>query len=249
MKTDWLVSFLKRHWIILACILAGCAGGGWGIVIGLMTGFFVETIIHRNQEIKKLAGILNTPSASSAIAEPFEGAALVAELTWFCAGSEYAAADALSRTFPEFSGTDWEILCRAAGAIETINADLVAECLAAVLRKADDTGLPERVFKLLSAVEFGWRDERGTKPSEYIASLLSYTPVTTEYEKACTLLGVSVTADMNEIKKAWRKLAALYHPDTTGALSPEQQKVAEDMFRRVQEAYDLICGEYQEKSR
>lgn len=244
MRIDWFVSFLKCHWICIACILAGCAGGGWGIVIGLMTGFFVETIIHRNQEIKKLAGILNKPSASVPIVEPFEGAALVAELTWFCAGSEYAAADALSRMFPEFNGTDWEILCRAAGSIESINADLVAECLAAVLRKSDDSELPERIFKLLTAVEFGWREERGTKPSEYIAALLSYTPVTTEYEKACTLLGVSVTADINEIKKAWRKLAALYHPDTTGALSPEQQKVSEDMFRRVQEAYNLINEQY-----
>lgn len=243
---DRIISFLKRHWIILACILIGCAGRGWGIIIGLMTGFFVETIIHRNQEVKRLAGILNRPAANAPIVEPFEGAALVAELTWYCAGSEYAAADALSRTFPEYSETDWEILCRAAGSIEVINADLVAECLAAVLRKAEDKELPERIFKLLSAVEFGWRDERGTRPSQYITSLLSFTPVTTEYEKACTLLGVSVTADMNEIKKAWRKLAALYHPDTTGALSPEQQKIAEDMFRRVQAAYDLIVAQYEE---
>lgn len=243
MKKSFL-AFLKRHWIILAFVFAGCAGGGWGIVIGLMTGFFVETIIHRNQEVKKLAGILNRPAASSPIVEPFEGAALVAELTWFCVGSEYAAADALTRTFPECSGTDWEILCRAAGSIESINADLVAECLAAGLRKADDSVRSERIFNLLSAVEYGWRDERGTRPSEYIASLLSYTPVTTEYEKACILLGVSVTADMNEVKKAWRKLAALYHPDTTGALSLEQQKACEDMFRRCQTAYELVCEQY-----
>lgn len=245
MKTGRFTAFLKRHCIMIACVLAGCAGGGWGIFIGLLTGFFVETIIHRNEEIKYLAGILKKPSASAPIVEPFEGAALCAELTWFCAGSEYAAADALSRTFPEYSAVNWELLCRAAGSIEMINADLVAECLAAALRKSKDTELPERIFRLLSAVEFGWRDERGTRPSEYIMSLLSYTPVTTEYEKACMLLGISVRADMNEIKKAWRKMAALYHPDTTGALSPEQQKVAEDMFRRVQEAYDLICGQYE----
>lgn len=243
MKNSFL-AFLKRHWVILAFVLAGCAGGGWGIVIGLMTGFFVETIIHRNQEVKKLAGILNSPVADAPVIEPFDGAVLVAELTWFCAGSEYAAADAISRTFPEYDETDWDILCRAAGSIESINPDLVAECLASSLRKTDDSVLTERVFKLLSAVEFGWREERGTRPSEYIKSLLSYTPVTTEYEKACTLLGVSVTADMNEVKKAWRKLAALYHPDTTGALSQEQQKACEDMFRRCQAAYELVCEQY-----
>lgn len=245
MKFSSFLDFLKRHCIMITCVLAGCAGGGWGIFIGLMTGFFVETIIHRNAEIKLLAGMLKKPSSSAPIVEPFEGAALCAELTWFCAGSEYAAASALQRTFPECSGTDWELLCRAAGSIETINADLVAECLAAVLRKSQDKELPARIFRLLSAVEFGWRDERGTRPSEYMTSLLSYAPVTSEYENACLLLGVSVSADMNEIKKAWRKLAALYHPDTTGALSPEQQKVAEDMFRRCQAAYELVCEQYE----
>lgn len=244
MKGDLFLSFLKRHWIILICTLAGCAGGGWGIVIGVMTGFFAETIIHRNQEITHLAGLLKNPATKMSVSEPFEGAALIAELTWYCAGSEYAAAAALKRTFPEYSETAWELLCRAAGSIEAINADLVAECLAAVLKKAGDKELSERIFKLLSSVEFGWRDERGTRPSEYIASLLSYTPVTSEYEKACMLLGVSVSADMNEIKKAWRKLAALYHPDTTGALSPEQQRACGDMFRRVQAAYDLITAEH-----
>lgn len=240
-----VILFLKRHWIIISCTLAGCAGGAWGGITGLLTGFFAETIIHRNAEIKHLAGILRNPAAHIPVEEPFEGAALCAELTWFCAGSESAASAALKQTFPEYAETAWELLCRAAGSIESINADLVAECLAAVLRKASDKTLPERIFKLLSAVEFGWREERGTKPSVYIASLLSYTPVTSEYENACTLLGVPVTADSNEIKKAWRKMAALYHPDTTGALSPEQQKIAMDMFRRCQDAYELVMKAYQ----
>lgn len=245
MKGDRILSFLKRHWVIITGVAAGCFGGGWGIIIGLMTGFFIETIIHRNEEVNRLAGILRRPSSSSQIVEPFDGAVLVAELTWFCAGSEYAAASALARTFPEYEGTEWEMLCRAAGSIDSINADLVAECLVASLRKNEDRDLPPRILKLLSAVEYGWRDEMGTKPSEYIAALLSFKPVvTTEYESACALLGVSVTADMNEIKKAWRKLAALYHPDTTGALSMEQQIIAEDMFRRIQSAYELVCEQF-----
>lgn len=245
MKGSRIFCFLKKHWIIIAGIAAGCFGGGWGIVIGLMTGFFAETIIHRNEEVNRLADILGRPSVSSQIIEPFDGAVLVAELTWFCAGSEYTAARALERTFPEYAGTEWELLCRAAGSIDSINGDLVAECLVASLRKSEDRTLPPRIMKLLSAVEYGWRDEMGTKPSEYIASLLSYKPVvTSEYESACALLGVSVTAEMSEIKKAWRNLATLYHPDTTGALSLEQQIIAEDMFRRIQSAYELVCEQF-----
>ena len=44
----------------------------------------------------------------------------------------------------------------------------------------------------------------------------------------------------NELKKAYRKLVSLYHPDSLGAVTPEQKKIADEMFIRVQLAYETV---------
>src|SRR5579862_438106 len=48
-------------------------------------------------------------------------------------------------------------------------------------------------------------------------------------------LGVGREADAEEIRKAYRKLARKHHPD----LNPGD-KAAEDRFKSVQEAYDVL---------
>ena len=48
-------------------------------------------------------------------------------------------------------------------------------------------------------------------------------------------LGVSPDASQEEIKRAYRKLAKRYHPDTTGG-----DKAKEDRFKEVSTAYDII---------
>ena len=50
------------------------------------------------------------------------------------------------------------------------------------------------------------------------------------------VLGVAKTASADEIKKAFRQLAAKYHPDK----NPEDQKAAEEKFKEVAEAYEAL---------
>jgi molecular chaperone DnaJ len=52
------------------------------------------------------------------------------------------------------------------------------------------------------------------------------------------LLGVSRTANADEIKKAYRKLAMKYHPDRNPG-----DKAAESMFKEVSEAYEVLSDE------
>ena len=56
-------------------------------------------------------------------------------------------------------------------------------------------------------------------------------------------LGVSRSADADEIRKAYRKLARKYHPD----LNPGD-KAAEDRFKNVQEAYDVLNDDEKKKT-
>lgn len=52
------------------------------------------------------------------------------------------------------------------------------------------------------------------------------------------ILGVARSADADEIRKAYRRLARKYHPD----LNPGD-KAAEERFKNVQEAYDILNDE------
>src|SRR5713101_4869635 len=48
-------------------------------------------------------------------------------------------------------------------------------------------------------------------------------------------LGVGKKATAGEIKKSYRRLARKYHPDVN-----PNDRTAEDRFKRVQEAYDIL---------
>jgi len=57
------------------------------------------------------------------------------------------------------------------------------------------------------------------------------------------VLGVSKGASADEIKKAHRKLVRQYHPDVN-----KNNKQAEEKFKEVQEAYDVLSDEHKRKA-
>ena len=57
------------------------------------------------------------------------------------------------------------------------------------------------------------------------------------------LLGVRQNASYDEVKAAYRKLVLEYHPDRNTNLSPAEQSVLADKFRRIQEAFEKIKEE------
>jgi len=54
------------------------------------------------------------------------------------------------------------------------------------------------------------------------------------------ILGVSNSASADEIKKAYRKLALLHHPDKTSHLSEDEKVLAENKFKDVVLAYETL---------
>ncbi|APY11096.1 molecular chaperone DjlA [Seonamhaeicola sp. S2-3] len=62
-------------------------------------------------------------------------------------------------------------------------------------------------------------------------------------DNAYKVLEISKGASVEEIKKAYRKMAKKYHPDRVRHLGKEHQEGAEEKFRQVQEAYEQLQKE------
>ena len=59
-------------------------------------------------------------------------------------------------------------------------------------------------------------------------------------QKYYAILGLKNGASIEEIKKAYRKLAKDYHPDKLAGVNESIKKIAEEKFREVQEAYEKL---------
>ena len=55
-----------------------------------------------------------------------------------------------------------------------------------------------------------------------------------------TILGLQPGATEQEIKQAYRRLAAKYHPDKVAHLGDEFKTLAEERFKKIQQAYEQL---------
>jgi len=60
--------------------------------------------------------------------------------------------------------------------------------------------------------------------------------------EACRVLGVARDATQADIRAAYLRLVAQFHPDTATNLSEEQQEATERAFKRIQAAYEKLRG-------
>ena len=60
------------------------------------------------------------------------------------------------------------------------------------------------------------------------------------------ILGVAYDATDDDIKKAYRMLSRKYHPDAN--INNPNKAQAEEKFKQVQEAYNIIMNQRQNKS-
>lgn len=107
-------------------------------------------------------------------------------------------------------------------------------------------GLEMRILSKLSEVlelspkEFQSIIGMYKKQEQKRTSKSTYIPKKSRLKTACEILGVSEHAGMDEIKKAYRTLVKQHHPDRFYNESEEQQKIAEERFLQIQEAYETI---------
>lgn len=234
--TALIIDFLKRHLICILITLAGVAAGPWGLAAGFAAGVFTEIIVHRIQEERKIRNQVENGGNLSDCSEPFPGALYACALAVYSLGESSVAAREAEVIFGKKYKADWNTFCRSAAESALLNGDLISEYLASALLKAmgKKQAVPlAEIFKLLQVSEFNWDEKRGEKPSVYLAQLLNYRCDSDELADDYSVLGLKNGASVAEVKKAHRKLAALYHPDTGTEKNDTE-------FIRVQKAYEKI---------
>ena len=60
-------------------------------------------------------------------------------------------------------------------------------------------------------------------------------------KQALKILELEVDATAEEIKKAYKRLAKIHHPDKVSHLGESAQKIASEKFKTIVVAYDFIC--------
>jgi DnaJ like chaperone protein len=93
-------------------------------------------------------------------------------------------------------------------------------------------GLTPKEFESILAMYRQNKKQSGTRTREVSIKIAR--------KLSCEVLGVSDNASIDEIKKAYRKLVKLHHPDRFCNESKEQQKLAKERFITVQKAYEVL---------
>ncbi len=66
------------------------------------------------------------------------------------------------------------------------------------------------------------------------------TATETDAEKAYRIWGLKPKATIEEIKKRYRELATKYHPDYAQQTTPEIQELAQEKFKEIKWAFDVL---------
>lgn len=62
------------------------------------------------------------------------------------------------------------------------------------------------------------------------------------YEKECKTLGVSLDAGAEEVKKGFRDMSLKWHPDMWFNGTDEEKKTADEMFKEIYKAYEILSN-------
>lgn len=234
LKKELVKRFILSHKICLLCVVVGFFLGPAFLIGGLIAGFFADLIIEKISDEKKMRELMGKDKFNFPASEPFDGSMIVCALGVYAMGYAQSAGRLAEAIFGKMYKCDWESLCRLAKETEALNGDLLTESLASkILHEKIDKSLVESIFIFLQAAEFNWDEEnKGEKPSVYLASLLNYSIKNDELENAYRILGLEKNARPSEVKKSHRRLASKYHPDS--------QDGNEEMFIKIQKAFETI---------
>ena len=106
--------------------------------------------------------------------------------------------------------------------------------------------IEEQTFNILSELKINTPNKIDVfKIAEYLGvELADFTSIKAMFvpdtDNAYKILEVQATSTDEEIKKAYRRLAVMHHPDKVHHLGEEFQRSAQEKFKAINEAYEQI---------
>ncbi len=230
--------------------LIGLPAGVFGVGFGVLVGALVDQAVLQLRERRSLTRRLEQPLAESEQHIPTDAAILV--LAFVIAGDlPRRALDPLLARIDELCGPSaarMRRLVRLAGEGSTLALHANSSELAELLRKRlpmeqretvvdlllSVAGEPARVRRIAERMEVGRQ-----RYLELRAPYRSLDP------HACRILGVSPNCALDDVKRAYRALAAQFHPDAGAGLDPAQRQQAEQAYLTIQAAYQGLLREFE----
>ncbi|MCA1950355.1 MAG: J domain-containing protein, partial [Treponema sp.] len=147
---------------------------------------------------------------------------------------------------PLQDGAALEQVCRLAKEHKkNINVDLLAESLKA---RTKNYIAPEQIVAVLRELVNLYGNNDFDKLNS-IAQILCPGIKPGGHHSPWGILGLKPDSSIQQIKKAFRKLALQFHPDRLSALSEERKRAAQERFIQIRRAYRQALAEKQEQKR
>lgn len=236
--------FIKAHSVLLLCILLGLSGGIFTGLLGLLLGLLLEPLAHQYVRETQIRAYLIDPGPELGF-EPRPGITAFCGLGVLCIsqirhfGSDFELYSISETAANLFHCADQDRpyldqVCRIARDNWTLlNTDLLSESLKARIDGQVKTSELIQFFTGLSPAPSLQYQDTIDRISRVVAP--EELQKTTGYP--WDLLGVSSEASVQDIKRAFRRLALQFHPDSLAALTDLQKETAAESFIRIRLAY------------
>jgi hypothetical protein len=245
---------MRRYWGTFAGLAVGLAGGVFGAVFGLFIGFLVDLVWTEFRAQRATVAYLDGGAAPAWLPRQV---ALAGELVGYLHARSRIDPEvvaSLATNLRPFYPDRWarriveRMLVTGAShgwsGIDTYAARLTTAC-----------PLEERE-RVVAAVWEAIGQAGGTLPArEEVRAIARRAGIDEGFvarelvlrrfrdAEACAVLGIARDASHEEVRTAYRRLAAQFHPDTAVSLSERQRQATEQAFKRIQSAYETLRAE------
>ena len=243
---------VRRYWATLAGGAVGVLGGLYGAVFGAAIGLLVDVLLNESR----------APRAARAYLEGSDWPSVVPRVAVLSGALLGAISDRHSRpevdrltiALREVSESGWTPRLLEQIVVTSARAGWDRS---ETLRDAFENSLTDDQKRLViravwSQLSANGESHAAKETMSAFARDITRDPGFVEHtvvveadldEDSCSILGVSRDATMDQIRRAYRRLAAQFHPDTLGDLNDEERETSENAFKRIVAAYEKLTSE------